>query len=66
MGEVVNLRQKRKAKARSEAERLASENRVKFGQTKAERKARAAERNRADSSHAAGRIEPPVAKPDRD
>ncbi len=37
MAEVINLKQKRKASARTEKERQASENRVKFGRTKAER-----------------------------
>ena len=37
MGEVVNLRQARKQKARSEKERLAGENRALHGRSKAER-----------------------------
>lgn len=37
MGEVVNLRQARKQKARSEKERLAGENRAFHGRSKAER-----------------------------
>ena len=37
MGEVVNLRQARKQKARTEKERQASENRALHGRTKAER-----------------------------
>ena len=37
MGEVVNLRQARKHKARNEKERLASENRALHGRSKAER-----------------------------
>jgi len=37
MGEVVNLRARRKAKARSDKERQAEENRIKFGRTLAER-----------------------------
>ncbi|TPN81567.1 DUF4169 family protein [Mesorhizobium sp. CU2] len=37
MGEVVNLRQARKQKARTEKERLASENRALHGRSKAER-----------------------------
>lgn len=37
MAEVINLKQQRKAKARTEKEKKASENRVKFGQTKAEK-----------------------------
>lgn len=37
MGEVINLRQKRKASARTEKEKTASENRLKFGRTKGEK-----------------------------
>ncbi|RWH03862.1 DUF4169 family protein, partial [Mesorhizobium sp.] len=37
MGEVVNLRQARKQKARIEKERLARENRALHGRSKAER-----------------------------
>ena len=37
MGEVVNLRARRKAKARSDKERQAEENRIKFGRTRSER-----------------------------
>ena len=38
MAEPVNLNRARKAKARSDAESQAVENRAKFGRTKAERK----------------------------
>ncbi len=37
MGDVINLRQARKAKARNDKDRLADANRAKFGRTKAER-----------------------------
>lgn len=37
MGEIVNLRAARKAKARADKERLAEQNRRKFGRTRAER-----------------------------
>ncbi len=37
MAEPVNLNRARKAKARADAEAKASENRVKFGRTKAEK-----------------------------
>lgn len=37
MTEVINLNHKRKAKARSEKEKKASQNRVKFGRTKEEK-----------------------------
>lgn len=38
MGEVVNLRARRKAKARADKERQAEENRIRFGRSLAERK----------------------------
>ncbi len=47
MADVVNLRQARKAKARSEKEQKAAENRVMFGRTKGERKLDQAEKSRA-------------------
>jgi hypothetical protein len=37
MTEVINLKQKRKAKTRVEKEKQASENRLKFGRTKGEK-----------------------------
>ena len=46
MGELVNLRRVKKARARAEQSREAEANRVKFGQTKAEKTARAAEQAR--------------------
>jgi hypothetical protein len=50
-GDVVNLRRVRKAKARSERERAAAANRVKFGRTKAERTSAEAEQARAQRHH---------------
>lgn len=47
MAEVINLRLARKAKDRAEKARQAEANRVKFGQTKAQRKARKSEEDRA-------------------
>ena len=47
MGDIVNLRQVRKAKARVDRERLADANRAKFGRTKGERLAQSAEEERA-------------------
>ncbi len=55
---VINFRQARKKLARAEAERQAQENRVRFGQTKAEKTARKAEETRRTRLHEAGRIEP--------
>jgi len=50
VAEIVNLRQARKAKARSEAEKKADANRAKHGVAKGERKGAAHERekNRQD------------------
>jgi hypothetical protein len=50
MGEIVNLNRYRKAQARTERERQAEENRVRFGRPKAETQARRQEeeRNRRD------------------
>ena len=42
MAEIVNLRQARKAKARTEKDDSAAANRAKFGRTKAEKQAEAA------------------------
>lgn len=42
-GDIVNLRQARKAKARAEKEAEAAANRAKFGRTKAEKASSAAE-----------------------
>ena len=39
MGDIINLNQQRKAKARTDKDKKASQNRVKFGQTKAEKEA---------------------------
>lgn len=44
MAEIVNLNRFRKTKAREAAEAKATENRVKFGQSKAERARLAAEK----------------------
>lgn len=46
MGEIVNLKRVRKAKARSEAERLAAENRTRHGLTKATKQAQRRELER--------------------
>jgi 3'-phosphoadenosine 5'-phosphosulfate sulfotransferase (PAPS reductase)/FAD synthetase len=46
MTNIVNLRQVRKAKARVEKAQAAQENRARFGRTKAERLADAAEEQR--------------------
>ena len=45
MGDVVNLRQCRKQRVRSDAEKLAETKRLQFGRTKAERKLSDAEKD---------------------
>jgi hypothetical protein len=49
MAEIVNLNKARKAKARAEAGKEAETNRAKFGRTRAEREAEAAEQARRDA-----------------
>jgi len=48
MGEVVNLKSARKAKARAATEAKAQANRIAFGRTKAEKQTSKAEREAAD------------------
>ena len=48
MGEIVSLGKARKAKALAERRETAAENRVRFGRTKAERTAQAAETDRTE------------------
>lgn len=43
MADIINLRQARKARARADKARQAEVNRARFGETKAERQARAQE-----------------------
>lgn len=43
MGDVVNLNRARKTRAREQAQAEAAENRIRFGRTKAEREAQAAQ-----------------------
>jgi len=50
MGEIVNLRTRRKAKARADKERLAEENRLKFGRSRAERE-RVQKINQTEAKH---------------
>ena len=45
MGEIINLRQYRKRKARTDKEKRAEENRVKFGRSKSARNLNTAQRN---------------------
>ena len=47
MAEIINLRLARKARARSDAEVAAAENRARFGQTKVSKQARVLDEARA-------------------
>ncbi|MBU2328605.1 MAG: DUF4169 family protein [Alphaproteobacteria bacterium] len=55
--DVVNLRQFRKAKARSERETTAEQNRITYGRTKAEKSLTRAQNDKAFREHEQGRIE---------
>ena len=57
MGETVNLNRFRKEQARSAAKTTASENRVKFGQTKADKALEAARREKAGQALDGARLE---------
>jgi len=59
MGDVVNLRQARKQKARAEKERLAGENRALHGRSKAERNRDRLTADQADKFIAGHRREKP-------
>jgi len=51
MADLINLRQARKQQQRKAAEALATENRARFGQTKATKQKEAAETLRATKVH---------------
>lgn len=57
MGEVINLRQARKARARAEKEAQAQENRARFGRTGAEKQRDADTAERDDRRHDGHRID---------
>ena len=50
MADIVNLRQARKRKARDNKDAAATENRVRFGRTKAEKQQIAAEKSLTEKS----------------
>lgn len=56
--DVVNLRQFRKVKARSEKEKQAEQNRLTFGRTKDEKNLTAALNAKAEKTLDQGRLEP--------
>jgi hypothetical protein len=56
--DIINLRRVRKDKARAQQNQKAAENRVLFGETKAQKSVRKAEAERVAKQIEAGRIEP--------
>ncbi|MDJ1158584.1 DUF4169 family protein [Chelatococcus sp. SYSU_G07232] len=65
MGEIVNLRQARKAKARASKEAQAEENRLRFGRPKAERAAAEANDTLAMRRLEGHRLVGPPEEPDK-
>lgn len=55
--EIVNLRQFKKQQARSEKEKQAEQNRIRFGRTKTEKQLTKALNEKAEKAHRQGRIE---------
>ncbi|MVA79744.1 DUF4169 family protein [Agrobacterium vitis] len=62
-GEVVNLRQVRKAKARTEKEKIADQNRVSFGRSKAEKNLTSALNDKARAALDNSKLEPKPTSP---
>lgn len=60
MGDVVNLRQRRKQRARDNAEAAAAANRAKFGRPKAERRRESAAAERARTELDGKKLTPPA------
>ena len=58
MAEIINLRRARKAKARSDKDKAAAENRALHGRTKTERRAADAETTRTERTLDGARREP--------
>jgi len=59
MGDVINLRQFRKTKARAEKEKSAEQNRITFGRTKAEKDLTRARNEKAEKTLDQGKLEKP-------
>jgi len=57
MAEIVNLRRARKRQERSEKDKRAAANRLKFGRPKAETRRAADERERAERAHEGRRLD---------
>lgn len=58
-GDIVNLRQVRKQKARSEKEKRAEQNRISFGRTKAEKTLTRTLNDKAQKTFEQGQLERP-------
>ena len=65
MGEVVNLRRARKARARGDRETQAAANRAAFGRTKAEKVATATDQARGERALDGARLSDPAPPADR-
>lgn len=63
--DIVNLRQFRKQKARSEKDRRAEQNRLSFGRTKAEKNLTSALNDKAEKTLDQGRLEKPDDTPNK-
>lgn len=63
--DIVNLRQFRKQKARSEKEKQAEQNRLSFGRTKAEKNLTSALNEKAEKALDQGRLENDAHEPRR-
>ncbi len=59
MGEIINLRQKRKAAKRDRSEREAQDNRLKHGRSKADKRSAELARQRLDATVEGARRERP-------
>ncbi|MDJ0931184.1 DUF4169 family protein [Breoghania sp.] len=57
--DIINLRQARKARRRADKETKAAENRVRFGQSKADKETAKAETEKATRSLEGHRLDPP-------
>ena len=64
-GDVVNLRQFRKQKARSEKEKQAEQNRLSFGRTKSEKSLTTALNDKAERQLDQGKLEPQDGEPEQ-
>jgi hypothetical protein len=61
MAEIINLKDVRKQRARAEAEAQATENRTRFGRTRAERSRQTIDEHRTRRDHDGNRLERPAA-----